>query len=226
MRRTCDGVRDQNRASPNLWMIEGQGWVTERLKSFIVAALLPTTPLILSANRLAAHVGANDSREDAADFRWPSKPHRQICRARPIARGTSGSLSSRVGAFDQRRRRMTIGLSLEDTDTAKVEVAEPARWVEPARILLPYREDPSFAAGRGLHHQTVQRPWSGPRPKARRPHWTIVLVRRGTHDCAQGQGITGIVGVLERKARLSARGPLDPGSSFQCQSKQTQAWLA
>jgi hypothetical protein len=55
--------------------------------------------------------------------------------------------------------------SLGDADTAKLRSiaqsrSEPARRVERARILLAYREDPSFfAVGRalGLHHQTVQR---------------------------------------------------------------------
>ena len=56
-------------------------------------------------------------------------------------------------------------LSLTDTDTAKLRSiaqsrTEPASRVERARILLAYREDPSFfAVGQalGLHHQTVQR---------------------------------------------------------------------
>src|ERR1700756_5582494 len=61
--------------------------------------------------------------------------------------------------------RRAIELSLEDADWAKVRAsaharAERASRVERARILLAYREDPSFfAVGRqlGLHHQTVQR---------------------------------------------------------------------
>src|SRR6266849_747990 len=61
--------------------------------------------------------------------------------------------------------RRAIELSLGDADTAKLRSiahsrSEPASWVERARILLAYREDPSFfAVGRslGLHHQTVQR---------------------------------------------------------------------
>jgi hypothetical protein len=61
--------------------------------------------------------------------------------------------------------RRAIELSLGDTDTAKLRLiaqsrTEPASRVERARILLAYREDPSFfAVGRalGLHHQTVQR---------------------------------------------------------------------
>jgi hypothetical protein len=58
-----------------------------------------------------------------------------------------------------------IELSLGDADSAKLKSiaqsrTEPASRVERARILLAYREDPSFfAVGRalGLHHQTVQR---------------------------------------------------------------------
>jgi hypothetical protein len=58
-----------------------------------------------------------------------------------------------------------IELSLGGEDTAKLRLiaqsrTEPASRVERARILLAYREDPSFfAVGRalGLHHQTVQR---------------------------------------------------------------------
>src|ERR1700740_856466 len=61
--------------------------------------------------------------------------------------------------------RRAIELSLGDEDTAKLNSiaqsrTEPASRVERARILLAYREDPSFfAVGRrlGLHHQTVQR---------------------------------------------------------------------
>jgi transposase len=61
--------------------------------------------------------------------------------------------------------RRAIELSLTDADTAKLRVmaqsrTEPASRVERARILLAYREDPSFfAVGQilGLHHQTVQR---------------------------------------------------------------------
>jgi transposase len=61
--------------------------------------------------------------------------------------------------------RRAIELSLTDTDTAKLTAiaqsrTEPASRVERSRILLAYREDPSFfAVGQafGLHHQTVQR---------------------------------------------------------------------
>jgi hypothetical protein len=61
--------------------------------------------------------------------------------------------------------RRAIELSLGEADTAKLKSiahsrTETASRVERARILLAYREDPSFfAVGRslGLHHQTVQR---------------------------------------------------------------------
>src|SRR5215472_12145293 len=61
--------------------------------------------------------------------------------------------------------RRAIELSLGDAESAKLRSithsrTEPASRVERARILLAYREDPSFfAVGRrlGLHHQTVQR---------------------------------------------------------------------
>jgi transposase len=61
--------------------------------------------------------------------------------------------------------RRAIELSLGDQDTAKLRSIaqarmEPASRVERARILLTYREDPSFYAisrALGLHHQTVQR---------------------------------------------------------------------
>jgi transposase len=61
--------------------------------------------------------------------------------------------------------RRAIELALGDEDTARLRSiaqsrTEPASRVERARILLAYREDPSFfAVGRrlGLHHQTVQR---------------------------------------------------------------------
>jgi transposase len=61
--------------------------------------------------------------------------------------------------------RQAIELSLGEEDTAKLRLiaqsrTEPASRVERARILLAYREDPSFfAVGRalGLHHQTIQR---------------------------------------------------------------------
>jgi transposase len=61
--------------------------------------------------------------------------------------------------------RRAIELALGEEDTARLRSiaqsrTEPASRVERARILLAYREDPSFfAVSRtlGLHHQTVQR---------------------------------------------------------------------
>jgi transposase len=61
--------------------------------------------------------------------------------------------------------RRAIELSLGDAEVERLRSivqsrTEPASRVERARILLAYREDPSFyAVGRalGLHHQTVQR---------------------------------------------------------------------
>src|ERR1700688_2652439 len=61
--------------------------------------------------------------------------------------------------------RRAIELSLGDAEVAKLRSmaqsrTEPASRVERARILLAYREDPSFFAvsrALGLHHQTVQR---------------------------------------------------------------------
>ena len=77
--------------------------------------------------------------------------------------------------------RRAIELSLGEADTAKLRSiaqsrTEPASRVERARILLAYREAPSFfAVGRalGLHHQTVQRCVERPWPKARWLRWMI-----------------------------------------------------
>jgi hypothetical protein len=61
--------------------------------------------------------------------------------------------------------RLVVELTIEDEDMTKLMAiarlrTEPASRVERARMLLAYRDDPSFfAVGRllGLHHQTVQR---------------------------------------------------------------------
>src|ERR1700752_2449545 len=61
--------------------------------------------------------------------------------------------------------RRAIELSLGDEDTAKLRSitesrTEPGSRMERARILLAYRQDPSFFAvsrAFGMHHQTVQR---------------------------------------------------------------------
>ena len=63
--------------------------------------------------------------------------------------------------------RRAIELSLGDADVERLRSiaqsrTEPASRVERARILLAYREDPSFfAVGRalGLHHQTAGLTW-------------------------------------------------------------------
>src|SRR5499427_5148613 len=73
--------------------------------------------------------------------------------------------ASRPPYVEQPSVRRAIELSLGDEDLANLRSiaqsrTEPASRVERARILLAYREDPSFfAVGRalGLHHQTVQR---------------------------------------------------------------------
>ena len=62
-------------------------------------------------------------------------------------------------------RRLVVELPLGDDDVTKLMAmtrsrTEPASRVERARMLLAYRDDPSFfAVGRalGVHHQTVQR---------------------------------------------------------------------
>src|ERR1700741_3347757 len=62
-------------------------------------------------------------------------------------------------------RRLVVELTLGDDDVTKLMAmtrsrTEPASHVERARMLLAYRDDPSFfAVGRalGVHHQTVQR---------------------------------------------------------------------
>ncbi len=61
--------------------------------------------------------------------------------------------------------RRAIELAIGEEDLAALRAiarsrTEPARRVERARMVLAYREDPSFfAVGRalGVHHQTVQR---------------------------------------------------------------------
>ena len=62
-------------------------------------------------------------------------------------------------------RRQAIELAIGEEDLAALRAiarsrTELASWVERARMLLAYRDDPSFfAVGRavGAHHQTVQR---------------------------------------------------------------------
>src|SRR5580704_1996912 len=62
-------------------------------------------------------------------------------------------------------RRRLVELAITDEDLSRLMTiarsrTEPASRVERARMLLAYRDDPSFfAVGRalGVHHQTVQR---------------------------------------------------------------------
>jgi Winged helix-turn helix len=128
------------------------------------------------------------------------------------------------GLKDMAAWRRAIKLSLGDADSAKLRSiahsrTQPASRAERARILLAYREDPSFfAVGRrlGLHHQTVQRcveravaegPMAvlddRPRPGKER---TITL---------EAKTMAGVVGVPEGKGiGLSAR-TLDDTASGQ-----------
>ena len=61
--------------------------------------------------------------------------------------------------------RQAIELAIGEKDLAELGAiarsrTEPASRVERARMLLAYREDPSFfavAQAMGVHHQTVQR---------------------------------------------------------------------
>src|SRR6516162_199673 len=61
------------------------------------------------------------------------------------------------------RQALELAIGEEDMATLRVIARsrnEPARRVERARLLLAYREDPSFfavAQAAGVHHQTVQR---------------------------------------------------------------------
>src|SRR5271154_7305534 len=118
--------------------------------------------------------------------------------------------------------RRAIELSFGDADTAKLRSIaqsrrEPASRVERARILLAYREDPSFFAvsrALGLHHQTVQR--CVERAVAEGPMAALddrPRPRQGTDDHAGGQGVAGVAGVPEGEgARLSPRIVDDPAS--------------
>ena len=88
--------------------------------------------------------------------------------------------------------RQALALVIEDEDLVHLMTiarsrTEPARRVERARILLAYRDEPSFfAVGRalGLHHQTVQR------RVLRQPglRGDVVMPHRRVHalDCVRG----------------------------------------
>src|SRR5262249_27881871 len=95
--------------------------------------------------------------------------------------------------------RRALELSRGDEDTIKLKSiaqsrTEPASRVERARILLAYREDPSFfAVGRalGLHHQTVRRCVERAVVEGAR---RSPASRSGTDDHARSQGLAGVVG--------------------------------
>ena len=77
------------------------------------------------------------------------------------------------------RQALELAIGEEDMATLRVIARsrnEPARRVERARLLLAYREDPSFfavAQAAGVHHQTVQR-------AALNGRWPMVRSRRST----------------------------------------------
>ena len=102
--------------------------------------------------------------------------------------------------------RRAIELSLGDADTAKLRSiaqsrTEPASRVERARILLAYREDPSFfAVGRALGSASSDRPALRRARRGRRPAGCArrsPSPRQGTDDHAGGQGMAGVAGVPE-----------------------------
>jgi hypothetical protein len=69
----------------------------------------------------------------------------------------SRARSSEMAAW---RRAIGLAMSQKEIETLTRSRTEPARRVERARMLLAYRQTPSFCAvgGRlGVHHQTVQR---------------------------------------------------------------------
>src|SRR3954453_6921187 len=96
-----------------------------------------------------------------------------------------GGLKRRIGEMAAWRR--AIELSLTDKDTAKLKLiahsrTEPASRVERARILLAYREDPSFLQSAGRLDCIIKRssaassaPWS----KDRWRHWMTALAPVG-----------------------------------------------
>jgi hypothetical protein len=96
-------------------------------------------------------------------------------------------LNGNAGATQIAAWRRAIELSLGNEDAAELRTIAQARTelasrVERARILLAYREDPSFfAVGRalGLHHQTDSAASSGPSWKVRWRRSKIVRVLAG-----------------------------------------------
>src|ERR1035438_1774057 len=109
--------------------------------------------------------------------------------------------------------RQAIELSIGDEDVARLVTitrsrTEPASRVEPARMLLAYREYPSFFAvahALGVHHQTVQPPDLSPEPGL---HATFARVheykRNGTVSLLAGIDLlTGKVHALVRDRHRS-----------------------
>jgi hypothetical protein len=111
--------------------------------------------------------------------------------------------------------RRAIELSIEDADLAKLTSitrsrTEPASRVERARMLLAYREDPSFfAVGQalGAHHQTVQR--CVERALVYGPIAALDDRQRPGKEptiTGRGQGVVGVAGLPKGQgAGLSAR---------------------
>ena len=99
--------------------------------------------------------------------------------------------------------RRVIELSIGDADVAKLTSiarsrTELASRVERARILLAYREDPSFfavARALGLHHQTVQRCIE--RALAYGPIAALDDRPRPGKEPSRGQGLAGVAGLSE-----------------------------
>src|SRR5208283_3737618 len=126
--------------------------------------------------------------------------------------------------------RRAVELSLTDADMAKLKSiaqsrTEPASRVERARILLAYREDPSFFCGQSgawtapSDCAALRRARRGRRPdgRARRSPspW------QGTDDHAGGQGMAGVAGVPQGEGpRLSPRIVDDPAS----RPPRSRAW--
>ena len=99
--------------------------------------------------------------------------------------------------------RRVIELSIGDAEVAKLTSiarsrTELASRVERARILLAYREDPSFfavARALGLHHQTVQRCIE--RALAYGPLAALDDRPRPGKEPSRGQGLAGVAGLSE-----------------------------
>ena len=126
--------------------------------------------------------------------------------------------------------RRAIELSIGGEDLAKLvsitrSRTEPASRVERARMLLAYREDPSFFAGGralGVHHQTVQRCVEralayGPMAALDDPS----AAGQGADDHGRGQGMAGLSGLPQGEGPgLSARIVDDAASG----SPRARAW--